>query len=410
MEQYLVGGAVRDILRNRTPSDLDFVVVGSTVEHMLNHGYLAVGKDFPVFLKDGHEYALARRERSTGNGHNDFEVTFGPEVTLEEDLLRRDLTINAMALTEDNQLIDPYGGQKDLLDKVLRHTSDAFTDDPLRVFRLFRFHAQFGHEWTIAPETMELVHKMAKEGFCEHLTTERVWKETVKAMSSSSPSIYFKHCVNFTKWFPELKELLLVPQRADHHSEIDTLVHVLMVLDEAAKTKDPVIVFGALCHDLGKSVTYKARGNLLGHEEAGLLPTTMLCDRLKVPNEYRELGMMSSEFHLKCHTVFTLRAATIYALFQRTRALANPNRFYKFLEVCKADANGRGGIRSPYPQSEYLRRCLQISLLVDTKKISSEMLAKGDSGSKIGEAIKVAIIKEIDKFKMMVKHASKLFS
>lgn len=383
---YLVGGAVRDTLLGRPVNDKDFVVVGSTPETLLEAGYEQVGSEFPVFLhpETRNEYALARTERTTGTKYKDFDCYFGPEVTIEQDLARRDLTINSMAWSPDTDVVDPFNGLEDLENRVLRHTSDAFVEDPVRVLRLYRFWAQLGPEWTIAPETLELVQSMVLD-----LTPERVWKEMKKALNSNNPELFFK-----CGYFYEYNAMKCTPQPKEHHPEGDVQIHTDLCMQQAVG--DPEKVFAALCHDFGKPFVYYKYGSLLGHEASGVPIIESFCAKYKVPTKYRELATMTSEFHTKVHgalgrgTNKGLKPKTIMKLFEATKAIQKPARFLKFLEVCEADANGRG-FKCEYPQKEYLFDCLQAAQAVDTKAISASM----EQGKAIGEAIRVARIEAI---------------
>ncbi len=420
MKFYQVGGCVRDAIIGRDYNDIDYVVVGSTPEEMLSKGFTEVGSDFPVFIhpvsKD--EYALARTEYSTGDSYKDFKCTFGTDVTLEDDLLRRDLTINSIALnTCTGELTDPYGGVEDIKNKVLRHTSEAFSDDPLRLLRLARFYAQLGTDWTIAPETIELCNDMLSKGMLESLTPERIWKETEKALKSDNPRMFFQFLYCFGI-FPELNELDEIPQKPDHHPEGNVWIHSMLVVQYSGKAfKDPMINFAGLMHDLGKYPSYKEHGTAHGHEDSGLKPIKDFCIKYTIPNDYRDLALMVCKQHTKVHGLFGrnnqgwTKPRSIMNMFQETNALTKLDRFEQMLLSCVADARGRGlpdiickndwdksqtHYRTrAYPQKAYLMECLYYVKRVDTKAISKKMLTEGKSGIMIGEAIRVARIDAI---------------
>lgn len=392
MEIYLVGGAVRDKLLEYPFSERDWVVVDATPEEMAQQGYRPVGKDFPVFIhpKTGEEYALARTERKTGLGYKGFSFFTGPDVSLEDDLIRRDLTINAMAMTADGKLIDPYGGQQDLRGKILRHVSPAFAEDPLRVLRVARFAARYHHlGFSIAEETLSLMTKLAWKNELQALTAERVWTETQKALSERSPQVYIdilKQCGALQILFPEVERLFGVPQRADFHPEVDTGIHTLMTLEQAARLSDnPRVRFAALVHDLGKGTTSPdILPRHIGHEERGIPLVNTLCDRLKVPNDYRELAIPVTRLHLLCHKAFELRPITLLKIFKAADAIRKPDRFELFLQAVEADARGRLGFEDQaYPQGQWLR-----SLLPKLQAVSAaEFIHQGLKGQAIGEAM-----------------------
>lgn len=395
MEVYLVGGAVRDELLGREPKEFDWVVVGSTVEEMLDQGYLQVGKDFPVFLhpqtKD--EYALARTERKSGHGYSGFEVHADPSVSLEEDLLRRDLTVNAIAKNSSGEYIDPFNGRKDLEARQLRHVSPSFVEDPLRVLRVSRFAARYAYlGFTIADETMQLMSSIVDAGELEHLTPERVWMETLKALSEDKPSVYFeclRKCGALAVIFPEIDKLFGVPQRKDFHPEVDTGVHTMMVVDQSARlSADPVVRFSALLHDLGKAET---PADLLprhhGHEARGVKPVRSLCSRLRVPNAYRDMALTVAQKHGLSLTAFELKPVTIVELFESMDAYRRPERVEQFILASKADFHGRPGYEDQeYPQSDYLRAVFAV-----TRNISArEFVESGLKGKEIGAAVRRA--------------------
>ena len=402
MKKYLVGGAVRDELMGVTPKDLDYVVVGSTPEEMLSLGYKQVGKDFPVFLhpetKD--EYALARTEKSTGDKYQDFDCYFGKDVTLEDDLFRRDLTINAIAKDLDTgEYIDPFNGMEDIKNKVLRQVSKHFVDDPVRVLRLHRFQATLGGDWTIYRTTLGNTNCMRMAGMLDDITPERIWIEMEKALKGTKPSRFF-HGMARNNLLPELLRCMFTPQNEEHHPEGDVKTHTDMVVDYAAKHYCSEVVFAGLCHDFGKPVSYKATGNALEHEIKGLPVIEEFCKRLKVPNVYRDLALMTCEYHTKVHGCLgrgsnaAMRPKSVMKLFTDTNALAKPERFTKFLQACESDAKGRGGDypNKPYQQKDYLLRCLKAATDVDTKEAAKAAVKKGKSGIEIGEAIRVARI------------------
>lgn len=388
MQVYLVGGAVRDTLLNYPIVDKDYVVTGATVQQMLDEGFSQVGKSFPVFLHpDNHqEYALARTEKKQGQGYTGFVCDFDPTITLEQDLIRRDLTINAMAQDQQGNIIDPYDGQLDLNSKILRHVSPAFIEDPLRVFRVARFYARYYHlGFTIAPETLELMSQIAKSGELESLSAERVWQETQSALNERSPWQFFQvlhQCNALDFWFSELNNLWGVPNPEKWHPEIDTGVHSLMVLEQACKlSNDTNIRFASLIHDLGKGLSPKEHWpHHHGHEKSGVKLVKQLCQRLKTPNEVVELASIVSEFHTHVHRVFELKAKTQLSLFDKTDAWRKPERFEQFLLCCTADMNGRKGFEDKaYPQAQFLRNQLQLANSVSVK----EIVADGYKGKEI---------------------------
>lgn len=400
---YLVGGAVRDQLLGIEVKDKDFLVVGSTPDEMLAKGFKEVGKDFPVFLhpKTGDEYALARTERKSGKGYKGFSVDFSSEITIEQDLIRRDLTINAIAQTESGEIIDPFNGQQDLKNKVLRHVSPAFAEDPLRVLRVARFAARFHHlGFTIAPETMLLMQDLSKNEISE-LTAERVWQETQRALTTDAPWIYFealRECGALKVLIPELNKLWGIPNPEQWHPEIDTGLHTMMVLEQATKkTNKPVIRFAALFHDLGKGETPKEEWpHHKGHEGAGVKVIQKACRRLKSPKEYQELAVQVSRYHLHCHKMFELRPNTILKVLKGLKAYRNPDFLKQFITACEADFNGRlYNEDKHYPQGELLWQCYEASKDIDNQ----ELIAQGFEGKKLGEAIDRARLKGIKKVK-----------
>lgn len=403
MRIYLVGGAVRDRLLGLTAKERDHVVVGATADELLRAGYKQVGADFPVFLhpETGEEYALARTERKTGAGYHGFETRFSPDVRLEEDLARRDLTINAMATDATGALIDPHGGQRDIEARVLRHVSAAFVEDPVRILRVGRFAARFHHlGFRVAGQTVSLMRRMVTSGEVDALVPERVWREFERALAEPSPQVFIevlRQCGALARLFPEIDRLFGVPQPANHHPEVDTGVHILMVLRQAARlTDDPVTRFAALVHDLGKGTTPTALlPRHLGHERRSVDLIKTLCARLKISNAYRDLAVSVARYHGMCHTIAELRPLTIVRLLEGVDAYRRPGRLDRFLLACEADHRGRAGLEDrPYPQAELLRKCFQT-----TAAISAADLASGPlTGRAIGEAIRrlrVAAVRDL---------------
>ncbi|MDY4366711.1 multifunctional CCA addition/repair protein [Pectobacterium brasiliense] len=385
MKIYLVGGAVRDSLLGLPVTEKDWVVVGATPENLLEQGYQQVGKDFPVFLHpiSRDEYALARTERKSGKGYTGFVCHAAPDVTLEQDLLRRDLTINAIARTERGDLIDPYHGRRDLDNRVLRHVSDAFSEDPLRVLRVARFAARFAHlGFQIAEETMALMQKMAHEGELAYLTPERVWKETEKALGTSSPDVYFqvlRDCGALAALFPEIDNLYGVPAPAKWHPEIDTGIHTMMTVAMAARLSPEIDVrFATLCHDLGKGLTPpELWPRHHGHGPAGVKLVEALCQRLRVPNPIRDLAKLVAEYHDLVHTVQVLQPKTLLKLFDAIDVWRKPQRLEQLALTSEADARGRAGFEeNPYPQGDYLREAFRVASQVS----SADVVADGFKG------------------------------
>ena len=408
MQTYLVGGAVRDKLLGRPIKDRDWVVVGSTPKQMLAHGYQAVGADFPVFLhpKTKEEYALARIERKIGAGYTGFSCDASSEVSLEEDLLRRDLTINAMAMDDQGNIIDPYHGQQDLENRLLRHVSDAFVEDPLRVLRVARFAARYYDlGFRIAPETLTLMQTIVANGELTALSAERVWQETARSLLETHPEVYFENlraCDALAVWFPELDKLWGIPNPAKWHPEIDTGIHTMMVLQQAVKLSDKLSVrFAALVHDLGKGLTPPNNWpSHLDHEKLGLEAINTFCDRLKAPNDCRELGLMVSEYHTHVHNAFELKASTVLRMLNRCDVWRKPQRFTDFLLTCKADARGRATFEeSEYNNAEYIWQAYEAAAKVDIKAI----VAKGYQGKAIKEQTEQQRISVIQAFKRFYK-------
>ena len=392
MKTYLVGGAVRDKLLGYPFTERDWVVVGASPEELLTQGFQQVGSDFPVFLhpETKEEYALARTERKSGVGYKGFQFYTDPSVTLEQDLSRRDLTINAIAEDSDGNLIDPYKGQQDLNDKILRHVSDAFAEDPLRVLRVARFAARYQHlGFNIAEETMALMSQISASGELEYLTPERIWVETEKALKERSPRTYIetlRQCHALKALFPELDRLFGVAQRADYHPEVDTGIHVLMALDQAtALDNDTATRFAVLMHDLGKGITpEEILPKHTGHEERGVKLVNDLCDRLKIPNRYRELAIAVSRYHLLCHKAPTLRPVTILKVLKGIGALRQAEKLAQFIRCCESDARGRLGFEhTTYESGLWLTQVFEAIQSIDNK----EFIQQGFSGKKLGEAI-----------------------
>ncbi|MCX9597953.1 multifunctional CCA addition/repair protein [Vibrio cholerae] len=392
MQIYLVGGAVRDQLLQLPVYDRDWVVVGSSPQAMLAAGFQAVGKDFPVFLhpKSKEEHALARTERKTGVGYTGFACHYAPDVTLEEDLLRRDLTINAMAQDNSGQLIDPYGGQRDLAAKVLRHVSPAFVEDPLRVLRVARFAAKLHHlGFTVAEETMQLMAKIAQSGELQHLTAERVWQEWHKSLSTHHPEVFLqvlRDCGALAVVLPEIDRLFGVPQPEKWHPEIDTGIHTLMVAKQAAQLSDSLPVrFAAQVHDLGKGVTPPSEwpSHKL-HCHTGLNIIESLCERIRVPNEFRDLALVVCAQHSNVHRADELKSATKLKVLGLLDVWRKPERLEQVLLCCEADHRGRLGLESePYPQREIFLRAYQAALGVAVQAV----IADGFQGKQIKEEL-----------------------
>lgn len=402
MEIYLVGGYVRDQLLGLETKDRDWVVVGSTPEEMIKLNYRQVGKDFPVFLHPttNEEYALARTERKTAPGYSGFNFHAAADVTLEEDLIRRDLTINAIALSNDNQLIDPFNGQADLKAKLLRHVSPAFVEDPVRILRVARFAARFADlGFTIAKETQQLMSEMVNSGEVDSLVPERVWQETMRALTEKSPARYFevlRDCGALSKLFPEIDRLWGVPQPEKHHPEIDTGIHTMMVLTQAAKlSDDPKVRFAALVHDLGKGTTPKYQWpKHIDHESRGVPLVEALCDRYRIPNDYRELAIIVTKYHLHYHRAAELRDNTFLKTLEALDAFRRPDRFELFLLACEADSRGRTGYEEQhFDQPEIYRAVFNAAKTLNAK----ELVAQGFKGKEIKEELakkRIQAIKE----------------
>ena len=397
MQIYMVGGAVRDALLGLPVQDRDWVVVGATPEALAAQGYVPVGKDFPVFLHPAsrEEYALARTERKTAQGYRGFAVHAAPDVTLEEDLARRDLTINAIAQGDDGVLTDPYGGQRDIAARVLRHVTDAFAEDPVRILRVARFAARFP-DFSIAPDTMALMQRMVTDGEVDALVPERVWQELARGLMAQQPSRMFevlRACGALAKLLPEVARLWGVPQRAEYHPEVDTGVHLMMVLDMAAQLQAPIEVrFACLGHDLGKGTTPQAEWpRHIGHEERSARLLKALCLRLRVPNDCSELADVVAREHGNIHRSSEFGAAALVRLLERCDAFRKPERFADILLACECDARGRLGLNEqPYPQRQRLLGALTAAQSVNTAEVAAAAEAQGLSGAAIGQAVHTA--------------------
>jgi tRNA nucleotidyltransferase (CCA-adding enzyme) len=402
MQTYIVGGAVRDALLGLPVNDHDWVVVGATPQEMITSGYLPVGKDFPVFLhpETREEYALARTERKTARGYHGFAFHAEPDVTLEQDLARRDLTVNAMAQDEKGRLIDPYGGQADLKSRVLRHVTHAFREDPVRILRVARFAARFA-DFSLAPETLALMREMVQAGEVDALVAERVWQELSRGLMEGKPSRMFevlRECGALERLLPEVDRLWGVPQRAEYHPEVDTGVHLMMVLDMSARLSCPLPVrFACLTHDLGKGTTpAEILPKHIGHEErsAGLLRD--VCDRLRIPTECRELADVVAREHGNIHRSAEFGAAALVRLLERCDAFRKPQRFDQVLLACECDARGRLGLEEkPYSQRARLLAALAAAQAVATHEIAAQAQQAQIEGPKIGEMIHKARVRSV---------------
>jgi tRNA nucleotidyltransferase (CCA-adding enzyme) len=393
MKRYQVGGAIRDELLGLPVKERDWVVVGATPEEMIAAGYKPVGKDFPVFLhpQTKEEHALARTERKSGRGYHGFTFHTGPEVTLEDDLMRRDLTVNAIARNEDGTLVDPHGGRRDIERRVLRHVSPAFAEDPVRILRLARFHARFAPlGFRIADETMALMRQMVAAGEADHLVPERVWQETERALMLDVPSVFFRtlrDCGALARVMPEIDALFGVPQRADFHPEVDTGVHILMCVDAGARMgfSLPVRVC-ALLHDLGKACTpHDEWPSHKQHESRGVPLVEQFCARLRVPAETRDLAVIHTREHLIVHLALELRPGTLLELLERVDLFRRPDRFERLLEACLCDARGRTGFENTeYPQVAYLREAAAVARSV----AAGELVAAGFKDEALGAELR----------------------
>lgn len=405
-----MGGAVRDELLGLPVQERDWVVVGATPEDLLAQGFKPVGKDFPVFLhpETHEEYALARTERKIARGYHGFHFHAQPDVSLVDDLGRRDLTINAMARDAQGRLVDPYHGLRDLEKRCLRHVSAAFAEDPVRVLRLARFAARYAPlGFQVAPETMTLLRGMVASGEVDALVPERVWAETVRALGAEQPARFIevlRECGALARLFPELDRLFGVPQPARHHPEIDTGVHTLLCLEQAVRLQaDTLVRFAVLVHDLGKGVTPPAEWpRHHGHEALGVELVQSLCQRLRTPREYRDLGVMTARHHTHCHRALELRPKTLVRILQALDAFRKPQRFEQFLLACEADARGRTGLEQrPYPQADWLRTAYRAAAAVEVRPL----LAQGLTGPALAEAIRRERVTAVARVRVSNSHA-----
>ena len=401
---YLVGGAVRDQLLGHPFSDYDWVVVGATPEDMLSAGFKPVGQDFPVFLhpKTGEEYALARTERKSGRGYGGFVFHTSPDVTLEQDLIRRDLTVNAMAMDSNSTLIDPYGGQRDLAARLLRHVSPAFVEDPLRVLRVARYAARYKRMgFRVAAETLQLMRELAESGELAALTPERTWKEISRALMEPNPEVFIRvlrDCGALKAMLPEVDKLFGVPQPIAHHPEVDTGEHLLLVLEAAARLQLPLAArWACLLHDLGKGLTDPALWpKHHGHEHSGLRAVKAVNARYKAPRDCQELALLTCEYHTHCHRARELKPETLLKLFKTFDIYRRPERFEQFLGACEADARGRTGLENePYPQADYLRAAAQAARSANVEAL----MARGLEGAELGKALEQERKKALADFK-----------
>ncbi len=403
MKIYLVGGAVRDKLLGLPVQDRDYVVVGATPDEMIAKGYKPVGADFPVFLhpETKEEYALARTERKSGRGYKGFKVYAAPDVTLEDDLRRRDLTINAMAEDESGKLIDPFQGAEDLRHGVLRHVSPAFAEDPVRILRVARFAARFARRgFHVAHSTNKLMREMVDSGEVDHLVPERVWQELDRALSEEKPSGFFetlRGCGALARLFPEIDALFGVPQPEKHHPEVDTGVHAMLVLDAAAKlSPDTRVRFAALMHDLGKGNTPEAEWpKHIGHEERGVELVKNFCRRFRVPNEHRDLAVLTARYHAHCHRIAELRPATVVDTLEGLDGFRRPERIEQFVLACEADFRGRfDSGDKPYEQAGLFRRAFEAARTVDAAAVAAQGGEGSDIGARVREA-RIAAVKAV---------------
>ena len=398
MKTYLVGGAVRDKLLGLPVKDRDWVVIGATPKKMIEEGFEPIGENFPVFLhpKTKEEYALARTERKSGKGYKGFVFYSSPKVTLEDDLKRRDLTINAIAEDENGELIDPYGGEADLKNGILRHVSPAFVEDPLRVLRIARFAACFGFK--IADETIKLLHIISKSNELDTLTPERVWSEMEKALAGKYPTRFIlalRSCNALKILFPEIDALFGIPQNKKYHPEIDVGRHTLMALNQSVQlSSDPIVRFSVLVHDLGKATTPKEQlPNHDGHETRGINIIDSFCERYKIPNKYHDLAACVSEFHIDCHQIQEMEPKEILERLEKLDAFRRPERFKKFLISCESDSRGRAGFEEKeFPQAKYFLNALEISRGVNVDLLANKSL----KGKELGEALRKERIKILE--------------
>lgn len=388
---YLVGGAVRDELLGLPTKDRDFVVVGSTPEAMLEQGFEPIGKDFPVFLhpESKEEYALARTERKSGKGYHGFVFKADPSISLEDDLSRRDLTINAIAKDQNGQLIDPFGGQQDIQNKIIRHVSPAFAEDPVRVLRVARFMSRLSHlGFTVHPETLALMKHLVDEGEMETLVAERVWQEIKNALNQITPSAFFmtlRECGALKKLLPEIDCLFGIPQTKKWHPEVDTGIHAMLAIDQAKDLANDV-AYAVMVHDLGKGITpVDVLPSHRGHEMAGVPLVKAVSKRLKVPNHYKKLALLVCQWHLHSHTIMELRAKTVEKLFSRLNAYRQPKLLEKFVQACQADATGRWGEEFQlYPQADYIRELFKAARSIDKQPL----FERGYEGQELGDQIR----------------------
>jgi tRNA nucleotidyltransferase (CCA-adding enzyme) len=404
MKTYLVGGAVRDELLSYPFNEKDWVVVGATVDDMISGGYQQVGEDFPVFLhpETKEEHALARTERKTAAGYKGFEVHASPDATLEEDLIRRDLTINAIAKDDDGNFIDPFNGIEDINNRVLRHVSDAFSEDPVRILRIARFMARYAHmDFSVADETMTLMKNMVADGEVDALVPERVWQEMQKALSEKTPSAFIntlRDCGALKQILPELDCLWGIPQPEEHHPEIDTGIHTMLVLEQACKLSNDVQVrFAALVHDLGKGTTPESEWpRHINHEARGADIVKVVCKRLRIPNEFRDLAERTARFHLHYHRALELKPATVVKTLEQLDAFRKPERFEKFLLAAEADARGRPGFENKeYQQGDYFRAALNTAKNINI----DELRELGFENQKLANKIKETRVSAVTNLK-----------
>ena len=405
MKTYLVGGAVRDQLLGLPVKDKDYVVVGSQPEDLVSQGFLPVGKDFPVFLhpETHDEYALARTERKTARGYHGFSFNTAPDVTLEQDLERRDLTINAMAMDADGQVVDPYGGQQDLQDKVLRHVSDAFAEDPVRVLRVARFMSRLAHlGFTVHPDTLALMKQLVNQGEVAELVSERVWQEIKNSLNQETPSAFFltlRDCGALKILLPELDVLFGIPQTKKWHPEVDTGIHAMLAIDQAKNLENDV-AYAVMVHDLGKGVTpADVLPSHYGHEMAGVPLVKAVSKRLKVPNHYKKLALLVCQWHLHAHTIMELNPKTIEKLFSRLHAYRQPKLLEKFVQACEADATGRWGDEfQTYPQADQIRQLFEAARNIDKQPLFEQ----GHEGEELGRQIRQLRIAAIQSSKQQL--------
>lgn len=395
---YRVGGTVRDELMGRSSKDADFVVVDASPEQMQARGFRPVGRDFPVFLhpESGEEYALARTERKSGHGYHGFVFHTGPDVTLEDDLARRDLTINAMACSPRGEIIDPFGGREDIERRILRHVSPAFREDPVRILRLARFAARFP-DFRVARKTLALCREMVAEGEVDHLVAERVWQEMSQALMEKHPARFFevlRETGALAVILPEVDRLFGVPQVEQYHPEIDTGIHTLMVLEQSARLNASLAArFACLVHDLGKGLTPRERWpRHIGHEKAGIVPISEVCERLRVPSHCRDLALLVGEFHLHAHRALELRPGKVVKLLERLDVFRRPERLEPFLLACEADWRGRKGLEArPYPQRDFLERASATATSIDARAF----VDRGLKGPAIAAALHEARVQAV---------------